>query len=174
MRTLFIIIGCLLAMGPVVAQDEPATKVDYDLTAETAVGTGDFTAFQLTTNRYHVLATRPNTAYLRGAVNAEHQLGEDWTLSGAVDLIGSVHADHKVYLQQCYANLSWKDFFFEAGAREQKPVLRDELLSSGTWVRRISGQYQTPRVGYRPASISDTVNCWTMTIARTYSSSIPV
>ena len=133
MRTLFIIIGCLLAMGPVVAQDEPATKVDYDLTAETAVGTGDFTAFQLTTNRYHVLATRPNTAYLRGAVNAEHQLGEDWTLSGAVDLIGSVHADHKVYLQQCYANLSWKDFFFEAGAREQKPVLRDELLSSGTF-----------------------------------------
>ena len=112
-----------------------AQTIMYDLTAETAVGTGDFTAYQLTTNRHHVLATRPNTAYLRGAVNAEHQLAEDWTLSGAVDLIGSVHADHKVYLQQCYANLGWKDFFFEVGAREQKPVLRDELLSSGTFAK---------------------------------------
>lgn len=110
-----------------------AQTVTYDLTAETAVGTGDFTAFQLTANRHHVLSTRPNTAYLRGAVNAEHQLAEDWILSGAVDLIGSVHADHKVYLQQCYANLGWKDFFFEVGAREQKPVLRNELLSSGTF-----------------------------------------
>ena len=110
-----------------------AQTITYDLTAETAVGTGDFTAYQLTANRYHVLATRPNTAYLRGAVNAEHQLAEDWTLSGAVDLVGSVHADHKVYLQQCYANLGWKSFFLEAGARELKPVLRDELLSSGTF-----------------------------------------
>ena len=110
-----------------------AQTITYDLTAETAVGSGDFTAYQLTANRHHVLSTRPNTAYLRGAVNAEHQLGKDWTLSGAVDLIGSVHADHKVYLQQCYANLGWKDFFFEVGAREQKPVLRNELLSSGTF-----------------------------------------
>ena len=76
------------------------TQVTFDVTAETAVGSGDFTAYQLTANRYHVLSTRPNTAYLRGAVNAEHQLAEDWTLSGAVDLIGSVHADHKAYLQQ--------------------------------------------------------------------------
>lgn len=107
------------------------TQVEYDLTAETAVGSGDYTAYQLSTNRYHALATRPNTAYLRGAVNITHQLAEDWKLSGAVDAIASVHADHKAYLQQCYVNLSWRDFFLEAGAREIQPVLRDPLLSSG-------------------------------------------
>ncbi len=118
---------CSLAMSYAEAQ----TQVDYDLTTEAAVGSGDFTAYQLATNRHHVLATRPNTAYLRGAVNAEHQLAEDWKLTGAVDVVASVHADHKAYLQQCFVNLSWRNFFLEAGARELQPVLRDPLLSSG-------------------------------------------
>ena len=125
---------CLLAYSHVLAQDAQTT-VTYNLTAETAFGSGDFTAYQLSTNRYHTLATRPNTAYLRGAVNVEHQLSEDWKLSGAADVIASIHADHKAYLQQCYVNLSWKDFFLEAGARELKPVLRDPLLSSGAFTK---------------------------------------
>ena len=111
------------------------TTVAYDQTTEAAVGSGDYTAYQLVTNRHHALATRPNTAYMRGAVNVEHQLAEDWQLSGAVDAIASVHADHKAYLQQCYVNLQWKDFFLEAGAREQAPVVRDPLLSSGAFAK---------------------------------------
>ena len=117
------------------AQDSLSTRISYDLTAETAVGTGDFTAYQLSTNRHHVLATRSNTAYLRGAVNVEHAFNKDWTLSGAIDVIGSVHADHKMYLQQCYANLSWKHFFLEVGSREQPLVIRDNLLSIGSFVK---------------------------------------
>ena len=56
------------------AQDSLNTHITYDLTAETAVGSGDYTAYQLVTNRHHVLGTRANTAYMRGAVNIEHQL----------------------------------------------------------------------------------------------------
>ena len=111
------------------------TQVTFDVTAETAVGSGDFTAYQLTANRHHVLATRPNTAYMRGAVNVEHALGGDFKLSGAIDAIGSVHADHKAYLQQCYANLSWQEFFVEAGSREIEPVVRDPQLSSGAFTK---------------------------------------
>lgn len=129
-KQLFLCVSCLSCATLCIAQDTQ-TAVTYDLSTETAVGSGDFTAYQLSTNRHHVLATRPNTAYLRGAVNAEHQLAEDWKLSGAVDVVASVHADHKAYLQQCYVNLSWRDFFLEAGARELQPVLRDPLLSSG-------------------------------------------
>ena len=118
--------------APAVAQ----THIDYDLAAETAVGSGDYTAYQLATNRYHTLATRPNTAYLRGALNVEHALSKDFTLAGAVDAIASVHADHKTYLQQCYANLSYQNtFFLEVGSREEKPVVRDALLSSGSFVK---------------------------------------
>ena len=117
------------------AQDTLATHVTYDVTTETAVGTGDYTAFLLTANRHHVLSTRPNTAYLRGAVNVEHAFSKDLSLSGAVDIIGSVHADHKVYLQQAYLNLQWKGFFLEAGSREHRQVVRDDLLSTGSFVK---------------------------------------
>ena len=132
------ILGMMLLAGLGTLFTVPAgaqTTVSYDLTAETAVGSGDYTAYQLTTNRHHVLATRPNTAYLRGAVNVAHQWAEDWKLSGAVDAVASVHADHKAYLQQCYVNLSWQDFFIEAGTRELKPVLRNPVLSSGAFTK---------------------------------------
>ena len=116
-------------------RDTEQAHVDFAVTTEAAVGTGDFTAYQLVSNRYHSLATRPNTALLRTAVTAEQPLGSAFALSGAVDVIGSVHADHRLYLQQCYARLSWKDWFFlEAGSRELKPALRDVELSSGVFI----------------------------------------
>ena len=114
------------------AQD---TQITYDLTAETAVGTGSHTAYQLTTNRHHVLATRPNTAYLRGAVNVSHALGGDFTLKGAVDGMATLHGDHQAYLQQCFANLSWQSFYVEAGSREEDAVLRNNQLSVGSFVK---------------------------------------
>ena len=127
---------CLLCATRSAGQEIAGTHVTYDLETEAAVGTGDFTAYQLVTNRHHVLATRPNTAYLRGAINVEHAISKDFTLSGALDAIASVHADHKTYLQQCFANLSFQNtFFIEIGSREEKPVLRDDLLSSGSFVK---------------------------------------
>ena len=128
--------GALLLLSMTTkAQDSLRTQLTFDLTAETAVGTGSFTASQLSANRHHVLSTRPNTAYLRGAVHVEHAFNKDWKLSGAVDVVTSLHADHKAYLQQCYANLTWKSFFLEAGTREQQQVVRDNLLSVGSFVK---------------------------------------
>ena len=108
----------LLAALSANAQDSLQTSVTYDLSAEMAVGTGDFTAYHLTSNRHHVLATRPNTGYVRGAVEAEHPLSRKLMLTGGMDMIASVHADHKAYLQQLYANLRFDKFFFEVGSRE--------------------------------------------------------
>ena len=125
----------LLLSATTRAQDTLATSITYDLTAETAVGTGDFTAFQLATNRHHVLSTRANTAYLRGAINISHAFNKNLTLSGGLDAIASVHANHKAYLQQCFVNLTWKSFFVEIGSREQDQVVRDNLLSSGSFVK---------------------------------------
>lgn len=126
--------------GSIHAQDSLGTSITYDLQAEAAVGTGDWTAFQLVTNRHHVLGARANTGYVRGAVNVEHNFTRTLTLSGAMDVIASVHADHKVYLQQAYANLKYKHFFIEAGSREQKMALRDEILSSGAFANGINAK----------------------------------
>ena len=122
------------------AGDTLGTSISYNLAAEAAVGTGDFTAFQLVTNRHHVLGTRSNTAYMRGNVKLCHSFTKDWSLSAAVDVVASVHADHEVFLQQCYANLTYKSFFFEVGSREQRQVVRDELLSSGPFVNGMNAK----------------------------------
>lgn len=140
MKRYWIIALGILLTASAQAQEKEATHVTYDLTAETAVGTGNFTAYQLTTNHYHTLGTRTNTAYMRGALNVEHSLGNNFLLSGAADMIASVHADHKAYLQQCYGNLQWKGFYLEAGIREQKPVLRNSQLSVGHFAKGINAK----------------------------------
>ena len=112
MRRLLIgFIVCLFVSKPVMAQDTVSTHITYDLTTEVAMGSGDFTAYQLNANRHHILATRPNTAYMRGAISMEQRIAENWKLSGAIDAVFSVHADNGAYLQQYYINLGWKDFF---------------------------------------------------------------
>ena len=134
-RYIVLCVSAFCLSASALAQDSVATRLSYDLSAEAAIGSGDYTAFQLVANRHHTLATRPNTAFLRGAVNISHSLSQDLTLSGAVDGTASVHADHKAYLQQCYANLSYKSFFIEAGSREQRLVVRDNMLSVGSFVK---------------------------------------
>ena len=134
-KPILLLIGCCIYPALGHAQDSLKTTISYDITSEAAVGTGDFTAYQLTTNRHHVLGTRSNTAYIRGAVQISHDLSRDWKLSGGIDAIGSAHADHQAYLQQCYANLSYQKFFLEVGEREQHQVLRDEDLSIGSFIK---------------------------------------
>lgn len=128
---LLLLAACSFAVR---AQDSLGTHVDYTLTAETAVGTGENTAYQLVTNRHHALGTRSNTAYLRGAISVKHHFSDNLSIEGVADAIGAVHADHKVYLQQCYVNVKYGHFFAEVGARETEPVLRDFNLSSGAFV----------------------------------------
>ena len=122
------------------AQDTLKTSIDYDLTAEASAGTGDYTAYQLVTNRHHVMGTRANTAYLRGAFNVHHSFTKDLTLTGCADVVASIHGDHHAYLQQCFARLSYQSFFIEAGSREEEPVLRNGLLSSGALVKGMNAK----------------------------------
>ena len=130
----------LLNLATVKAQDSLATHIGYDISAETSVGTGDWNAYQLVANRHHAVGTRQNTASLRGAVTLEHSFGKDWKFSSSVDAIASVHADHKLYLQQCYAALSYDRLFVEAGSREQRLVVRNEQLSVGSFVKGINAK----------------------------------
>lgn len=139
-KQIAIFISLFVCASMMEAQDTLITQISYDLTTEMSVGTGDYTAFQLATNRHHVLGTRSNTVYLRGAINVTHSFSQNLTLSGSIDGLASIHADHKAYIQQCYVNFANKSFFVEAGSREGKSVLRDELLSTGSFAKGINAK----------------------------------
>ncbi len=137
---ILILLSLTLLPATLQAQGQQATAVTYDLTTESNVGTGRFASMALTANRYHVMSTRQNSGYLRGAVNVEHRLSPYWKLAGAIDMVASVHADHKVYLQQCYLNVQWHDFLLEVGSREIPPVLRNARLSAGHFAKGINSK----------------------------------
>lgn len=132
MRRISVIGFLLCALTTHGQESSSSNTLTYNLTSETAVGAGDFTASQLTSNRYHVLATRPNTSYLRASVEGEHQFASPhWSLCAGADVIASVHADHPTYLQQLYLNLRWRDFYLEVGSRERGSVMLNDELTSG-------------------------------------------
>lgn len=134
--TRIIKLGILLTSLSVSAQEaSQKTIIAYDLSSEIAVGTGDYTAYQLVSNRHHTLATRANTGYVRGIVEVEQTLSKCFTLTGGGDVIAPVHADHKAYLQQLYASLKYNKFFFEIGSRESDAVLRNKHLSTGAFTK---------------------------------------
>ena len=135
MKRILIGFMALALSGQGWSQDSLSTHLTYDLTSEASVGSGDYTAFYLAANRHHTLGTRANTTSLRGVLHVEHPLGNNWLLSAGVDGIASVHADHRAYLQQCYVNLSYQSFHLEIGCRELPQVLRDNLLSTGSFTK---------------------------------------
>lgn len=126
-------LGSLFLLPAAYAQTN-ALSASYRIESEMAVGSGEYTAYQLVSNRHDVLSTRANTGYLRAAIELQKPLSNSVKLSGAVDMLTSVHASQSFYLQQLYANLAWKGFYIEAGTREHQPVTRDILLSSGSLI----------------------------------------
>ncbi len=125
-----IIVGNTVLM----AQEEERIHANYTLTAESSLGSGDYTAYQLVANQFDVLSHQANTGYLRAAVDLNKRVGKDWQLSGAMDLVLSAHAKRSAYLQQLFAHLSYKDFYIELGSKEHAPVLRNLQLSSGSLI----------------------------------------
>ena len=52
-------------------------------------------------------------------------------MTAVADVLGTIHGDHKFYLQQLYVNFKLNHFFAEIGSREIEPILRSRRLSSG-------------------------------------------
>lgn len=132
----FLCLVCFLFIGnsKLLAQEDHSFHANYTLSAETALGSGDFTAYQLVENQFDVLSHQSNTGYFRASLDIDKSFGKDWQVSGAIDFVVSAHAKRTTYLQQLFANLSYKDFYLELGSREHAPVLRNQLLSSGSLI----------------------------------------
>ena len=137
-RLILDILLCTLANVAAMAQnvevpesDSLGTHMAYELSAEAAVGSGSWNAYQTVSNRYHTLGLRPNTAVGRAALTLKHDFSKKYNMTAVADVMGSLHADHKFYLQQLYVHFKLDRFFAEVGSREIEPVLRDRRLSSG-------------------------------------------
>lgn len=132
-----IIIFVLILLLPQLSKAGGETTVrqtlTYALTTETAVGSGDYTAYYLTANRHGILSTDANTFYLRAAMNYNFRRGR-WSVDACLDAQVQTNAYSKYYIQQAYADLTYSWISLGFGAKEFSPVLRDIRLSSGSTI----------------------------------------
>ena len=105
-----IIIFVLILLLPQLSKAGGETTVrqtlTYALTTETAVGSGDYTAYYLTANRHGILSTDANTFYLRAAMNYNFRRGR-WSVDACLDAQVQTNAYSKYYIQQAYADLTY-------------------------------------------------------------------
>lgn len=110
-------------------------RQELDLSSETAIGNGSYTASYLSSNRHGVLSSRVNTGYMRTAYKAENKK-DNYSISGGIDLQMSVRPLETsfYYLQQLYLQAQWKWIDFRIGSKEISPLLRDQTISSGSTI----------------------------------------
>ncbi len=121
------------AVSSVLLPFHEGNNLTYSLTTETAVGSGDYTAYYLTANRHGILSTDANTSYLRAAMNYNFRRGR-WSVDACLDAQVQTNAYSKYFIQQAYADLTWSWITLGVGSREFSPVLRDIRLSSGSTI----------------------------------------
>lgn len=114
-------------------REEPVHNLDYLLTTETALGTGDHTAYYLTANRYGILSSNCGTSYLRAAMQYNYRRGK-WNIESGLDVEAQSHAYNKFFVQQLYTQATWSWLAFGIGSKEFSPILRDQRLSSGSTI----------------------------------------
>lgn len=107
--------------------------IELTLSTETAQGSGNFSPYYLVSNRNGILDRNAHTGYMRADLIWHQQVGT-WQLEAAADLQIAAHANQSWYVQQLYASATWRWLNLSLGSREEKPLLRDQELSSGSTV----------------------------------------
>lgn len=96
----------------------------------TTLHVGDYTPLWQNSMQ-HGLASVDNNAYLRGGVMARDTLGRGWSWAAGIDLAVTIGMDSHFYIQQAYADISWKCLDLSVGSKEISSNLLNEQLSSG-------------------------------------------
>lgn len=124
--------------------------IDYQVSLTANAGSGDFAPSYLMANNHGVL-TQPGSTTLRLSTGGEINLSNRLTLSFGVDLMGgySSETDYQLYdtqsesmvmrsasnapvwMQQLYAELSYRSVFLSLGMKEEPSVFVNQDLSSG-------------------------------------------
>ena len=129
-----LVIYSVLTLVPFYSFAQNKANVEYELTAEGAVSTGQFTPYMMTVNRFDVLSPRANTGYMSASVKGDFQFLDHWNISGGITGLSSVHSNHRAYLQELYLRATYRKIYLEVGAREQSSPVINRELSSGDFI----------------------------------------
>lgn len=115
-------------------RDDEAEKTVYRLETMGSAASGETTPFWLVSNRNGLVPLDAGNGYLRAGVFHNQSLGEDFSWSAGVDLVGAAPRHRHVFIQQLYAEVGYKALQLSIGSKELYNSIVDRRLSSGDMV----------------------------------------
>jgi hypothetical protein len=124
---LFLTGLCLSFSCTFFAQEKLTYRVDFFGSATD----GNFTPFWMTNNTYGLVPLKPTNGYVRNDWAWEHLLGKDFGFKAEADFAAASNHSSSIWVQQLYADISYKAIHLTAGSREWYNSILDKELSSG-------------------------------------------
>lgn len=126
-KAIYIIMAVMaLAVLPATAQ-----KLTYNIEMSAAAADGDYAPFWHTAMRQGVGSVNTKSAYLRAGAAGKYSLSKDWDIAYGLDLIGAKNHTSHIYLQQAYADVTWKMLNISLGQKERWSPLKNHRLTTG-------------------------------------------
>jgi hypothetical protein len=123
-----ILLACLLSL---LAPAQTSTTA-YRAETFASAATGAHTPFWTANHNWGMTSLAPNNFYLRAALNHQQTLNPQTSWQAGIDLATGSHSAYgNAWIQQLYAQLNWKIWRIDLGAREDYVSLLDPYLSSG-------------------------------------------
>lgn len=135
MKTIRILLAAALLPCFMQARAE-GDSLRYEVELSANASSGKYAPLWFTANRYGLSSERPQSGYLRAGVQYGTRFGKGWSLQAGLDLAGGIDLEAPFFVQQAYADLSWKALTLSVGAKERGsfPLGKDDRLSSGSMV----------------------------------------
>ena len=125
----FYALFILIAIFPcnVVAQ----SALSYNAEINGSVSTGNFSPFWLSANKHGVSSIKNGWGYMRMEVTDERVFKKKWNLEYGTDIIIGRSLIYNIFIQQIYADVSWRWLRISVGKKERTGELKNHSLSTG-------------------------------------------
>lgn len=115
------------------AAQQPEQTLTYRAEAAVTVSNGEYAPLWLTANRYGMTSNESKNAYLRAGIAWNKPLKHDWRIAAGLDLAGGKNLISNFWIQQAYADVSWKKLTLSLGSKERNgfPLEKNPQLTTG-------------------------------------------
>lgn len=109
-----------------------AQEFKYSVEAAGAVADGEYAPFWHISNRQGVISKDTESGYLRAALGGTHRFANNaWLLTYGADIIAGHNHTSTLFIQQAFADISWKRLTLSLGQKERWSNFKNHRLTTG-------------------------------------------
>ncbi len=110
------------------------TDLNYNLSMQSSVASGDFTPLWLNANKYGLSSLETTNGYLRASLERPLSLDEErrWGIGYGLDVAVTHNFTSRFVVQQAYVEARWLKGVLSVGSKQYPMELKNQTLSSGS------------------------------------------